>query len=156
MHMTMSFHFLEVLATEWEVWKKHYEPPSEAMTVLDAGAGCGETAWLFLNRFRAKKVICLEPGPENFEILRRNKEANKWNVELRNERFNPGHLRGVDFAKIDIEYAEENFADLVYPPTVIETHTDRITRLFTENPRHSPPFRVVWNNHRGVCLIRNC
>jgi hypothetical protein len=156
MHLTMTFHFLEVLASEWEVWKKHYAPPSEGLTILDAGASCGETAWLFLNHFWAKKVICLEPDPEAFEILRRNKEANHWNVEIRNERFHPAHLRGVDFAKIDIESGEEEFANLAYPPTVMETHTKRITRLFTENPRHSPPFRIVWNNHRGMYLIRNC
>lgn len=155
MRLTVSFHFFDVLANELDLWERFYAPPKPGMVVLDAGAGCGETAWVFLNVHKAKKVIALEPDPERFELLVRNARANGWGerLEAHNERFSPDHLRGVGFAKIDIEGGEWEYRGLAYPPTVMETHSQQIRRAFIRN---GSGFRVVWDNRRGCSLIRNC
>lgn len=53
------------------------------MTIIDVGANIGVT----VDHFRkfAKKVYAIEPSPENFAALAKNKEFNNWdNVELHN------------------------------------------------------------------------
>src|SRR3990167_4547160 len=51
------------------------------MTIIDVGANIGITAYYF-RRF-ARKVFAVEPSPEHFKALAKNKEFNNWdNVEL--------------------------------------------------------------------------
>lgn len=53
------------------------------MTILDIGANIGVTVQHF--QPYAKRLLAVEPSPENFEALKKNKEYNKWdNVELFN------------------------------------------------------------------------
>lgn len=53
------------------------------MTILDIGANIGVTVQHFRNY--AKKVYAVEPSPEHFEALKKNKEFNEWdNVEIFN------------------------------------------------------------------------
>lgn len=53
------------------------------MTIVDVGANIGVTADHF--RRYAKKVYAIEPSPENFAALKKNKEFNNWeNVEIFN------------------------------------------------------------------------
>lgn len=53
------------------------------MTIVDVGANIGVTVDHF--RKYAKKVYAIEPSPENFAALKKNKEFNNWdNVELCN------------------------------------------------------------------------
>lgn len=53
------------------------------LVIMDVGANIGVTVQHF--RDYAKKVYALEPSPEHFEALKKNKEFNKWdNVELFN------------------------------------------------------------------------
>lgn len=53
------------------------------MTILDVGANIGVTVQHFQSH--AKKVYAIEPSPEHFEALKKNKEYNGWdNVELFN------------------------------------------------------------------------
>ena len=53
------------------------------MTIIDVGANIGITVDHF--RKYAKKVYAIEPSPENFAALKKNKEFNNWdNVELHN------------------------------------------------------------------------
>lgn len=53
------------------------------MVIVDVGANCGVTVQHFRNY--AKKVYAIEPSPEHFEALKKNKEFNDWdNVELFN------------------------------------------------------------------------
>ena len=105
---------------------------------------------MFFNHFHAKKVIALEPDAERYQLILRNAKANGWNIEVHNDFFRPEYLRGVDFAKVDIEGAEFQFRDASFPPTVMETHSDQIKDAFVQRG-----FKVVWNNHRGCCLVRN-
>lgn len=53
------------------------------MVIIDAGANCG----IVTDHMRphAKKIYSIEPSPEHFEALKKNKEFNNWdNVELFN------------------------------------------------------------------------
>ena len=58
------------LILEWRVWEKCYLPdfPLKEKTVLDVGAGCGETV-LFYILHGAKKVIAIEPEAKAVECL---------------------------------------------------------------------------------------
>jgi len=53
------------------------------MVILDVGSNIGVTVAHF--RPHAKKIYAIEPSPEHFEALKKNKEFNNWdNVELFN------------------------------------------------------------------------
>ena len=53
------------------------------MTIIDVGANCGVVTQHLRNH--AKKVYAIEPSPEHFEALKKNKEFNEWdNVEVFN------------------------------------------------------------------------
>lgn len=53
------------------------------MTVVDVGANIGVVTQ-YMREF-SKKIYAIEPSPEHFEALKKNKEFNKWdNVELFN------------------------------------------------------------------------
>ena len=53
------------------------------MTILDVGANIGVTVQHF--QPYAKRLLAIEPSPENFAALKKNKEFNKWdNVEVFN------------------------------------------------------------------------
>ena len=92
----------EMLSGELETWHRVYLPVGD--TVLDVGAGCGETALLYLNH-GAKKVICIECDPEALKHLRKNFSSDD-RVLIVNVR--------IDSIKIDIEGSEDGL--------VIETH----------------------------------
>ena len=66
---------------EWGIWNKYYLPnfSLEGKTVLDVGAGCGETAlFYFLNG--ASKIFAIEPNEEAYKLLLENKEVNDWDL----------------------------------------------------------------------------
>jgi SAM-dependent methyltransferase len=90
------------LEAELEGWHKWYLPVED--TVLDVGAGCGETAFFYLNH-GAKKVICVESDPKAVELLRTNFGGDHRVVIVE------AH---VDSIKIDIEGSERNM--------ILETH----------------------------------
>ena len=54
---------------ELELWHRFYLPVGE--TVLDLGAGCGETAYFYLQH-GAKKVIAVEAEHRKIEKLQKN------------------------------------------------------------------------------------
>ncbi len=104
-------------------WKKHYLPISlRNLTVLDIGAGEGETARLFLDN-GAAKVICIEPSYEAFIILRRNAVSHP--IVPINKSFEMSDLvtQSFDFLKMDIEgYEECLLGTKLSCPAVIEVH----------------------------------
>lgn len=162
-NMKMFFHWFELLATEIKDWKKYYIPPYslKGKTILDAGAGCGETAWLYF-KYGAKKVICIEPNPNRFKLIEENARINNWNVELINDYLHSEDLTSnkFDFAKIDIEGSEFQFLDeLSKIPCVVETHTILYPKLY-RSPNHDDykyfkdrGFITLLDNHRGVRLV---
>jgi hypothetical protein len=88
--------------TELEKWHRYYLPVGK--TILDLGAGCGETAFFYLNH-GAQRVICIEGNPSALKLLKENFGTDSRVVIVD---------AYVDSIKVDIEGAEEDM--------VIETH----------------------------------
>ena len=57
-------------------WQQSYRLPqlraSSFHTVVDVGANVGLAALFFLEKFSASRLICVEPEPANFQLLRHN------------------------------------------------------------------------------------
>jgi hypothetical protein len=101
----------KLLKEELQGWHDLYLNPARKfhkvnglMTVMDLGAGCGESAWFYLNH-GAERVIAVENDPDAVKLLHANFD-NDPRVTIINA--------GVSTIKIDIEGWEEG--------TVIETH----------------------------------
>ena len=128
--VTFTPHHWSVFFREWNrQWKKYYLPNFDlnGKTVLDVGAGCGETILFYLSH-GAARVIAIEPDSTAFKILKENSETNNWPVELYNEPLNRKHLElRFDFAKLDCEGGESLLFD--YLPNVeiaLEAHSSEI------------------------------
>ena len=48
------------------------DPKSPSPTIIDAGANVGIATLFFHMRFPEARIVCIEPDPDNFELLRRN------------------------------------------------------------------------------------
>jgi predicted RNA methylase len=113
---------------EWTIWEKNYLPsfPLKGKTVIDVGAGAGETAYFFLAH-GASHVICVEPNPIALRFLRENTERNHWPTRIIPRRFDLSMLNSFkfDFAKMDAEGAEIQLLQLTrYPhPMSVEVHS---------------------------------
>jgi len=134
--MTKQY-YLSMLC-EWCDWHQLYLPifSLQGRTVLDIGAGCGETAYFFL-RNGADKVICVEKEEKPLRLLRRNVEMNGWNAEVHGEPFSLSMLNDYkfDFMKMDIEGGERALLTLPYnrlPPCAIEAHCSCIAGVHRE------------------------
>lgn len=116
-------------------WEKYYLPIDVAgKTVLDVGAGEGETARFFLEH-GAAKVICVEPDEQAFRILAYNSRHKK--IECYQLRFKLSLLDAFewDLAKIDIEGYEEALLKLSGPlqkPYAIEVHGLQLIEKFVK------------------------
>ena len=93
-----------MLESELALWHRAYLPIPDNATVLDLGAGCGETAFFYL-RHGANKVIAVESNRECFDNIKHN-FGSSTNVVAMNE--------AVNHIKCDIEGSENGM--------VIETH----------------------------------
>ena len=123
-----------LIIDEWKEWEKYYIPhfSLHGKTVLDVGAGCGETALLFFLH-GAYKVIAVEPNVKAVECLKENVERNNWNVEIVAEPFSLEHLKlDYDFMKVDGEGCEELLSSLprVDKPCVVEVHNNKLLNKF--------------------------
>ncbi len=90
------------IETELKIWHEAYLPVGK--TVLDVGAGCGETAFFYL-KHGADHVICVESDPEAIVHLRKNFGSDSRVTIL------PFHVNSI---KIDVEGSEDGM--------VFETH----------------------------------
>jgi len=90
------------LEGELELWHRAYLPVGK--TVLDLGAGCGETAQFYLNH-GAEKVISIESDSNCYNMLRSNFANDHRVIPI---------LAHIDSIKCDIEGGERDL--------VIETH----------------------------------
>jgi hypothetical protein len=129
------------LARETTAWKYYLPPFSlEGKTVLDIGAGCGETARFFLKN-GAKRVLCVEKNQKYTPYLFENQIIDS-RIEVFPEGFNPNHLLKLDydFVKIDIEGYETLILNWIrdgiisksddLKPTILETHSTYIEDEF--------------------------
>ena len=114
---------MEMIIHQSSDWNKHYLPIKvKNLTVLDVGAGEGETARLFLEN-GAAKVICIEPSQESFIYLKRNSLSHP--ITPLNKFFEMSDLstQTFDFLKMDIEGYEESLLETeLAHPAVIEVH----------------------------------
>jgi SAM-dependent methyltransferase len=130
-------YYFELLWREWWAWKKWYLPPWSLIgkTVLDVGAGCGETA-LFYYRHGAAKVIAVEPKSSLIPVLNRNRDRNHWKMDVVQGPFERSMLDwNFDFMKMDGEGCETLLLKVnSVPPCAIEAHekstVDALERRF--------------------------
>jgi tRNA G37 N-methylase Trm5 len=147
-------HHWSVYFREWNgQWERYYLPNFDLKdkTVLDAGAGSGETI-LFYLMHGAKHVIAVEPDPVAFSLLKQNSETNNWPVTLFNEPLTRKHLEmQFDFAKLDCEGGETMLFDyLPKAPIALEAHaTETIERLGKLG------FHISKRLGPGLALMRN-
>jgi len=131
--MRIELGFAYAMVREWYgPWTRYYLPgfPLADKTVLDVGAGCGETAYFYLSH-GAKKVVCIEPNTRRFELLQENARRNDWNVETAQLPFDVSILEryDYDFMKMDCEGCESELLTLrEIPPCAIEVHGDSILK----------------------------
>lgn len=110
-----------MLERELSMWHLYYLPrkPLVGKTVLDLGAGCGETAKFFLNH-GASRVVCVEPESKCLEYLQKNFGKDP-RVLIVSE--------FIDHIKIDIEGAEEGM--------IFEAHFPVKVRKLSGSPRET-------------------
>jgi SAM-dependent methyltransferase len=123
-NLTLLPKYANMMLREYLEWSRYYLPESLiGKTVLDVGAGCGETAAFYFNH-GAKKVIAIEPDPLAFSYLQLNMIANDWNVALYNDYLSVKHLHlDYDFAKLDCEGGEKLLMEyLPKIPIRLEAH----------------------------------
>jgi len=141
------------------VWEKYYLPPMSlrGKTVLDAGAGCGETAAFYLAH-GASKVIAVETEESCCDLMRSNASENSMDVQILNCPFDEDVFlsQPFDFAKIDVEGAEKCLLTLdeVNKPCVLEVHDIDVRRAILAK---FPDFRVLDGPqvNREHCLLAN-
>lgn len=135
---------------EMNEWTKYYLPTTDAVrnkTVLDVGAGEGETAKFFLDH-GAKHVICIEPEQKLVNVLRVN--AAKRPVTVLQKKFElTDLLLDYDVLKIDIEGWEEELLSENCPPitkpVIMEIHgLQLIDRFKRKGYRISYPRSDTW------------
>lgn len=127
-------YFFNVTYGEWLDWKRYYLPINlNGATILDVGAGCGETA-LFYFLHGAKRVVCVEPDEKLSKIVDQNIQSNGWNAEVLNQDFDLDLLRTkFDFMKMDCEGCEAHLLNAAsVPPCVIEVHGSQILSALRE------------------------
>lgn len=113
----------QTLESELELWHRCYLPIGK--TVVDLGAGCGETALFYLNH-GADKVICIESDDRAIDLLHQNFGEDSRIVIVQ------AH---VDSIKVDIEGGEKGM--------IIETHfPTRFKRLTTLDAPHVKLWRI--------------
>lgn len=121
----------ELMMREQDYWGHYLWSGLKGSTVLDIGAGCGETARLFLNN-GAKTVICVDNDAACCYYLRHN--ALTKNITVISGSFEPSMVWSfnADFIKMDIEGYEVLLIEylkrgLIYAkdlrPMVIEAHS---------------------------------
>jgi hypothetical protein len=127
-------YYFNVLFGEWLDWNRYYLPFSlKGATILDVGAGCGETA-LFYFLHGAKRVVCVEPDPRLAEIIGENIQANGWNAEVLPRQFDLDLFRlEFDFMKMDCEGCESRLLGASsLPRCVIEVHNEEVSSALKE------------------------
>jgi len=123
--LELTPYYFELLWREWQSWKNWYLPPwsLRGKTVLDVGAGCGETA-LFYYLHGASRVVAIEPESSLVLLLRKNMVRNKWDMEVVESPFQASMLEwNFDFMKMDGEGCEVQLLTAnSLPPCAIEVH----------------------------------
>ncbi len=134
--LAMSRDRAGMMLYEWGTWSRWYAPRSfdfSGKTVLDIGAGEGETVELY-RLLGARRFICVEPDPQRAGRLRENSVRNGWEAEVCEEPFSLKFLgRAFDFMKMDCEGCERTLIGTrISFPSVLETHGISTTEEFVK------------------------
>lgn len=133
-----------------------YLPPGgvQGKTVLDIGAGCGETAWWYFKN-GASKVIAIEPDMQRARMIVKNRAILDWNLTLHYRKFRLEDLDiKRDFTKVNIEGYEALL--LQRPdrlgPMVVDIHNWYLVERFKEIGFHpiTKPSKML-----GQCYMAN-
>ena len=132
--LSLDYYCRFLMAKEWGNQWHWYIPRGglEGKTVLDIGAGCGETTYLFLEH-GAKEVIAIEPDLKRVAMFRRNMWRFNWKATLYGRRFEPSDLDiPHDFLKADMEGYEQLMLDRPEKirPCTLEVHTHYLRERF--------------------------
>ncbi len=157
--LTLSKYHAGSIICEWKDWERYYLPSSglAGKTVLDVGAGCGETSYFFFHH-GASSVIAVESDSVARQMLKLNAERNGWDREGRHLKVLPRAFElsdllneHFDFAKFDIEGGEAQLLTLreIDFPIVLEVHGARLRDQFAARfglrlLARSMPFEDVW------------
>jgi SAM-dependent methyltransferase len=121
----------QLYINEYSDWEIFYLPVNvKGLTVLDIGAGEGETARFYFNH-GAKKVICIEPDDESFKLLLLN--AKNRAMQCYHKTFDLSDLLlNFDVLKMDIEGYEEALLTIpkLTKPCIIEVHGLQLVKRF--------------------------
>ena len=92
-------------------------------TVLDIGAGCGETGFFYFVH-GVDRVICVEPNSDLANVISENSQANRWNTDVLARPFDLGMLNlPFDSKKMDCEGCETQLLNAdTLPNCMIEVH----------------------------------
>ncbi|MDH2900691.1 MAG: hypothetical protein PXY39_06935 [archaeon] len=130
-NITLVRHRYNMTIGEIPLWDETYAPISvKNKIVLDIGAGMGESAAFYFGK-GAKKVVAVEPNPQDYTLLKENASKNSWNLDPIQDVFKLEQLSiPHDLAKIDCEGGEVILLSYKNSlgPCVIESHSAEITR----------------------------
>ena len=151
-----NLNYGRIIISEWEIWNKFYRFPFSLLgkTVLDVGAGCGESA-LFFSLCKAEKIICIEKNLDLIRFIEENRKTNSLNWDIINEPFNLSHFKlKFDAIKMDIEGCESELLNLVNIPSpmVLEVHSQL---LFKEFSRRGFKTSKVIDSKNRIVLMNN-
>jgi len=138
----------------WQRWQNYIPSFSlRGKTVLDIGAGCGETALLFFLH-GAHKVIAIEPDFEAISCFAENVRNNDWNVEIIASPFSVNLLKNLDydFMKMatGLSLCEESLLEIeIDKPCVVEVHDKVLLTKFLERG-----WRKIYEGNR-LFLVKN-
>jgi hypothetical protein len=136
---SFSPEFESLYYRELPMWRKLYVPPFSLVgkTVLNVGAGCGETAKFYLEELGAKQVIAVEMEPIALKYL--NENAKTHPITVIDKPFSVDMLSIYHyFMEMDIEgyeacLLEGDTLKNYHVPCVIEAHTGYLIDKFIYN-----------------------
>jgi hypothetical protein len=140
---------------EFTKYNRDYRFPSSLKnkTILDIGAGCGETILYFALK-GCRNFVAVEPNTRCANLLRKNAEKNGLNVKVYNDIFRKSHLEEkCDFIKCDCEGGESILLEEdLSKPIALEVHGLDLIKKFRQ--KH---FKNVTNStgNYQTCIMRN-
>jgi hypothetical protein len=147
--------YAEILIHEFIRWPQDYKFPFSLKnkTILDIGAGCGETIFYFALK-GCRNFIAVEPNTQCADLLRKNAENNSLNVKVYNDIFRKSHLNEpFDLIKCDCEGGESILLEQeISKPIALEVHGLDLIKKFHE--KHYKTVRKASHN-APQCIMRN-
>jgi hypothetical protein len=136
---SFSPEFENLYYRELPVWRKLYKPPFSLVgkTVLNVGAGCGETSKFYIEELGAKQVIAVEMEPVALKYLKENAQTHPiivigkpFSVDMLSI---PHHFMEMDIEGYEGGLLDGDILKNYHTPCVIEVHTGYLVDKFIAN-----------------------